>query len=226
VAGAWCLPAAPDASAGTCRKVQGGGTCQGAWQCPYPYACLIPDGATMGTCGPGHKLGEACTLRSAPNQNGPSHDCAAGISCLPDAAGKYTCSAGRDLGQSCTAIDLGGGNSLPVSCRQGSCRLAANGTATCLLDAKLGEPCSPDLACEVGLVCDAGKCRASAVALGATCTFDGSYTCPEGARCASNPADTSRGTCVAWKKTGAPCADPDECEPGATCTGGTCVACK
>jgi hypothetical protein len=78
----------------------------------------------------------------------------------------------------------------------------------------------------VGLVCDQGKCRTATVALGATCGTAATAICPAGARCATISPTAIEGTCVALKKVGAPCTAADECERGASCTSGVCVACK
>jgi hypothetical protein len=225
VAGAWCQPAAPDATAGTCQRVQAGAACQGTWQCPFPYTCLIAAGATSGTCGPGRKLGEDCALNGLMALGGPYSDCASPLFCFPDDAGKYRCALGHEVGESCADIDVGGGVILTVPCRQGSCRLGANGDLACVLEGAEGADCSAEAPCAAGLSCDAGKCQSTQVGLGERCTVDGARTCPPEARCATTAANRFEGTCTQLKAVGEPCADPQDCVFGATCTAGTCAAC-
>jgi hypothetical protein len=225
-AGTWCQPAAPAADPGTCRTLQVGLACQGSWQCPPAYACVIPGGAASGSCQAGHKKGEACALHGKDLSIGPFSDCANGLSCYPDAASQYKCGVGRELGEGCGELDVGGMNPLTIPCRVGSCRADGAGKRTCQADQKAGAACSSDLPCEPGLGCIAGKCADPVVALGERCSNDGTYVCPWGARCAPLAVSPTQGTCVALKRIGEPCADPDDCEAGSSCTGGTCTACK
>jgi hypothetical protein len=228
VDGAWCKPASADITGGVCQHVVAGGTCQGSWQCPVPYACLIPAGSTSGTCGPGRKQGEVCTLQGIATVNGPFTDCAVSLFCYPDSTNHFVCGVGRELGESCGDMDVGGMNPLSVPCRQGVCRADAGGNPHCVLDGKEGEACSGDRPCDVGFGCDTatGKCHTIFVKVGEHCTLDGLALCPDGSRCAVSAADATQGTCLALKKMGEACNDPDDCALGLSCTSGTCMACK
>jgi hypothetical protein len=225
IAGAWCEPTADSGGPGTCQLIGPGRPCAGGWQCPVPYACLIAPGATAGTCGPGRKAGETCALQGLSMISGPYSDCANGLFCYPDGTGQLTCGIGRDLGNSCGDTDVGGVNPLSIPCRVGSCRPGAGATPVCVLDGKLGDACTDDLACASGFVCDTGKCRDAAVKLGERCTLTGTYLCPPAARCAATPPSTE-GTCVALKRAGEPCDDPEACALGLSCSGGTCQPCQ
>src|SRR6185436_11169282 len=221
-AGTYCQRFSLENDTGTCRTVQPGLACEGSWQCPLAYACLIPAGATTGTCQPGHKKGEACSFHGKQLAGGPYHDCANGLSCYPDATDHFTCGLGRQLGEACDDVDVGASAPLSIPCRVGSC-FTANGKSVCTLDQKLGESCATN-PCENGLVCLMDKCADPVVRVGDRCTSDGTQVCPLGARCAlANPAE---GTCVLLKKVGAACGDLDDCEQGASCTGSVCTACQ
>jgi hypothetical protein len=221
---AWCVPAAPDGTAGTCAKIGAGGACTGSWQCPAPYVCRIPAGNTTGACAAGAGLGEACALNGLATPGGPFSDCADRLTCYPDATGAFRCGLGRELGQSCEDLPVGGTNPLSIPCRDSSCRLVG-GKPTCVLDGKPGADCGDERPCIAGLICDTGKCRDPRVAVGQRCNPDGSYVCPEGSRCAMTGA-LAEYTCVAKKKFGEACGDPDDCVTGHECVNGMCLQCK
>jgi hypothetical protein len=224
--GTFCQPAAAGGDPGTCRRVRAGLACQGSWQCPGAYACLIPAGASAGTCQPGHKKGEACTFHGKDEPGGPYHDCASGLACYPDASNRYACGAGHELGEGCADFDVGAPIPVSVPCRVGSCQATAAGKLTCIPDRKLGETCSPDLPCAADLVCTGGKCVDPVVAVGGRCTADQNLRCPDGARCAYPTPTSEMGTCVLIKKAGEKCASADDCEAGTSCAGGVCTSCK
>jgi hypothetical protein len=117
---------------------------------------------------------------------------------------------------------VGGVNPLSIPCHVGNCRTGPTGDPICALDGRAGDDCTDDRPCALGFVCEASKCLDAHVALGERCTLDGTYVCPDGARCA--PAATD-GTCVLLKKAGEACDNPDACALGLSCTGGTCQAC-
>jgi len=224
--GTWCQPFAYGAHQGTCRSFQAGLACQGWWQCPYAHACLIPDGATAGTCQPGRKKGEPCALQGKELLGGPVSDCAKGLFCYPGAGDQLRCGAGYELGEACPELDVGAMNPLSIPCRVGACRPDATGKRLCQPDQKAGDPCGNDRACGAGLACSGGKCVDMVVAVGQRCTGDGTFTCGPGARCAISPMSPSEGTCVPFKKVGETCTDSVECEGRVACVGGICVRCK
>jgi hypothetical protein len=225
-AGTYCQRFSLENDTGTCRTVQPGLACEGSWQCPLAYACLIPAGATTGTCQPGHKKGEACSFHGKQLAGRPYHDCANGLSCYPDATDHFTCGLGRELGEACADFDVGRQIAALVPCRVGSCSGHGGGQAHLIPDRKLGETCSPDLPCAADLVCTGGKCVDPVVAVGGRCTADQNLRCPDGARCAYPTPTSEIGTCVLIKKAGEKCASADDCEAGTSCAGGVCTSCK
>jgi hypothetical protein len=226
VAGRWCQPAAPGADQGTCRALGAGLACQGSWQCHYAYACVTAPGSAAGTCQPGRKKGEACSLHGKELSGGPYSDCANGLFCYPDASNQYRCGVGHEAGEACADLDVGGMNPLSVPCRAGSCRPGPGGQPTCQPDQKAGAACGNELPCELGLGCIAGVCTDPIVGVGQRCASDGTYACTWGARCALSPVSPTQGMCVRLRMIGESCAGLDDCEPGAACAGGSCVGCK
>ncbi len=99
-------------------------------------------------------------------------------------------------------------------CQSGYCKGEVDGCpGTCQAKASVGSSCAESAACQVGLGCVGGQCKALfAVDVGGPCVK--SLECKAGLWCSAGAAG---GTCTAKGEAGAPCQDPGSCKPGFSC---------
>lgn len=133
---------------------------------------------------------------------GTQTECVSGICVSPaPECNVGTCVPAAGMGETCDAVSR---------CARGL--FCAPGTGTCAGYADAGEECST-MACQRGLVCDGGSCRAGPV-LGEACTIPifGADPCVDGNRC-------SGGACVTPAAPGEACGP---CPGGTRCDAGLC----
>jgi hypothetical protein len=202
---------------GKCRRITAGLACAGTWQCPGSYACLVPAGASVGVCGPGHALAEACRVLESGGV--VDSDCAPGLRCLPGAGGKLTCTLGHEVGESCAIPD--GVTVAGEPCRVGYCKDGVKGLV-CTARRQLAQPCSDDNPCDTGLACD-GTCVPAEIASGGVCGGVEERKCEQGTFCKSATPGAA-GVCAPLRPEGESCL-LEECAPPGDCQNNVCARC-
>jgi hypothetical protein len=203
---------------GKCRRIAAGIACAGTWQCPGSLACVVPEGAGAGVCGPGHAVGAACHVLESGGVI--DSDCAPGLRCLPGAGGKLSCSLGHELGESCAIPD--GVTVAGEPCRVGICKDGSQGPI-CTALRQLGQSCNDDNLCDAGLACRGVTCAPDQIPSGDPCGASDERKCAPGTFCRIDASATA-GVCAPLRGEGEAC-QLEECAPPADCQNNVCTRC-